>query len=506
MTATDSNASRAPSRPARRRSRDLRRRLRVRARAPRLSAGGRVRAGGRARASRSGHAAASRLRPRGLRRRRGAHLLCPPREAARDRPRAGPRADQPPRAGDRQGRWPTRAGTLLAGGICNTNVYDPADPASHKAVRAMFEEQVQWAVDAGVDFIIGETFSYAQEALIATDVDQEGGPGRGDHARDAPGRRHARGLDGGRRLQAHRGRGRRRRRAQLHPRPGDDDAAAAQDSRSDQGADGGAAGALPHLAGRSRRSSRCATRTTRRRASGRSRSRSIRSPATASRSPTSAARRSRSASAISACAAAPARITSARSPSPWASIRRRAGIRPTCRSTRSWARTSGSRRCRRTTPESCRPRCGPLSRAGNRAGRSRSSRRRCRHGSAATSTRPVGSSSVPAAIETVSRSAASQNSVPPHSRAEAAPRARRRRVPLESARLHHAQRRLRRRRIRADVPVRLAAHCAVAHDHVAQRPRDLVAHRAAKAASGRGVVHRRAPARSSLGLRPYAAR
>src|SRR4030095_14709484 len=44
------------------------------------------------------------------------------------------------------------------------------DASSHKAVRAMFEEQVGWAVDAGVDFVIGETFSYAQEALIALDV------------------------------------------------------------------------------------------------------------------------------------------------------------------------------------------------------------------------------------------------------------------------------------------------------------------------------------------------
>ena len=34
----------------------------------------------------------------------------------------------------------------------------------------MFEEQVQWAVDAGVDYIVGETFSWAQEALIALDV------------------------------------------------------------------------------------------------------------------------------------------------------------------------------------------------------------------------------------------------------------------------------------------------------------------------------------------------
>jgi betaine-homocysteine S-methyltransferase len=62
------------------------------------------------------------------------------------------------------------SGALFAGDICNTNIYDPADPASHKAVRAMFEEQVGWAVDAGVDFIVGETFSWAEEALIALDV------------------------------------------------------------------------------------------------------------------------------------------------------------------------------------------------------------------------------------------------------------------------------------------------------------------------------------------------
>ena len=67
------------------------------------------------------------------------------------------------------------SGALFAGDICNTNVYDPASPATHKAVRAMFEEQVRWAVDAGVDFIIGETFSYAQEALIALDVIKQAG-------------------------------------------------------------------------------------------------------------------------------------------------------------------------------------------------------------------------------------------------------------------------------------------------------------------------------------------
>jgi len=59
---------------------------------------------------------------------------------------------------------------LLAGDICNTNVYDPDDLESQANVRAIFEEQVGWAVDAGVDFIIGETFSWAQEALVALEV------------------------------------------------------------------------------------------------------------------------------------------------------------------------------------------------------------------------------------------------------------------------------------------------------------------------------------------------
>ena len=64
---------------------------------------------------------------------------------------------------------------LLAGDICNTNVYDSGDPESAATVRAMFEEQVGWAVDAGVDFVIGETFSWGEEALIALDVISETG-------------------------------------------------------------------------------------------------------------------------------------------------------------------------------------------------------------------------------------------------------------------------------------------------------------------------------------------
>jgi len=64
---------------------------------------------------------------------------------------------------------------LVAGNICNTNVFLPGDKQSKKESRAMFEEQVGWAMDAGVDFIIGETFSFAEEALLALEVIKHAG-------------------------------------------------------------------------------------------------------------------------------------------------------------------------------------------------------------------------------------------------------------------------------------------------------------------------------------------
>ncbi|HEY0129105.1 MAG TPA: homocysteine S-methyltransferase family protein [Rubrobacteraceae bacterium] len=62
------------------------------------------------------------------------------------------------------------SGALFAGNICNTNVYESGNEGAAREARAMFEEQVGWAVEAGVDFVIGETFSYAEEALIALEV------------------------------------------------------------------------------------------------------------------------------------------------------------------------------------------------------------------------------------------------------------------------------------------------------------------------------------------------
>ena len=59
------------------------------------------------------------------------------------------------------------SGCLLAGNISNTNIYEPDDAESHRLVRRAFAEQVGWAADAGVDFIIGETIGWLGEALIA---------------------------------------------------------------------------------------------------------------------------------------------------------------------------------------------------------------------------------------------------------------------------------------------------------------------------------------------------
>ena len=68
------------------------------------------------------------------------------------------------------GEGAAESGTLLAGNICNTNLFEPGSNESATQVRAMFEEQVAWAVEANADFIIGETFSYTEEALIALEV------------------------------------------------------------------------------------------------------------------------------------------------------------------------------------------------------------------------------------------------------------------------------------------------------------------------------------------------
>ena len=64
-------------------------------------------------------------------------------------------------------------GALVAGNVCNTWAYNPHDPASADVVRAMYAEQLGWAADEGIDFVIAETNDYLGEALIGLEVSQE---------------------------------------------------------------------------------------------------------------------------------------------------------------------------------------------------------------------------------------------------------------------------------------------------------------------------------------------
>jgi betaine-homocysteine S-methyltransferase len=64
---------------------------------------------------------------------------------------------------------------LVAGNISNSNIFDPTDAASKRAVEAMFEEMVGWAVDARVDVIIAETLYFHEEADIALKVIKRAG-------------------------------------------------------------------------------------------------------------------------------------------------------------------------------------------------------------------------------------------------------------------------------------------------------------------------------------------
>src|SRR6266481_4776018 len=64
-------------------------------------------------------------------------------------------------------------GALVAGNVCNTWAYDPQDTATAGVVRAMYAEQLGWAADEGIDFVIAETNDYLGEALIGLEVSQE---------------------------------------------------------------------------------------------------------------------------------------------------------------------------------------------------------------------------------------------------------------------------------------------------------------------------------------------
>lgn len=58
---------------------------------------------------------------------------------------------------------------LVAGNISLTWMYEPNSPSSADRVRQTFDEQLRVQVEEGVDFIIGETFSWLGEALLAVE-------------------------------------------------------------------------------------------------------------------------------------------------------------------------------------------------------------------------------------------------------------------------------------------------------------------------------------------------
>jgi len=68
-----------------------------------------------------------------------------------------------------------REPNLVAGNVSNSNIWNPDDKNSQLQVRKMFEEMVDWSTDEGVDFIIGETFYFAEEAFCALDVIKKAG-------------------------------------------------------------------------------------------------------------------------------------------------------------------------------------------------------------------------------------------------------------------------------------------------------------------------------------------
>ncbi|XP_033745753.1 betaine--homocysteine S-methyltransferase 1-like isoform X2 [Pecten maximus] len=68
-------------------------------------------------------------------------------------------------------------GTLMAGNLCNSTIYKKDDEPSIAMTKAMFKEQVEWAVKGGADFILGETFGEYGEAALALEAIKKYGNG-----------------------------------------------------------------------------------------------------------------------------------------------------------------------------------------------------------------------------------------------------------------------------------------------------------------------------------------
>ena len=64
---------------------------------------------------------------------------------------------------------------LVCGDVANTNIYDPGNTKTHSECQKMFEEQVAWAKEAGVDFVVAETINWTGEMKIALKAIKDAG-------------------------------------------------------------------------------------------------------------------------------------------------------------------------------------------------------------------------------------------------------------------------------------------------------------------------------------------
>src|ERR1700674_1410238 len=64
---------------------------------------------------------------------------------------------------------------LVAGNLSLTWMYEPGSASAADRVRKTFDEQLAVQVEEGVDFIIGETFSFLGEALLAVECGKKTG-------------------------------------------------------------------------------------------------------------------------------------------------------------------------------------------------------------------------------------------------------------------------------------------------------------------------------------------
>lgn len=58
---------------------------------------------------------------------------------------------------------------LVAGNLSLTWAYDPKDPKSEDHLRELFDRQIEIQIEGGVDFIIGETFTWMREAILCVE-------------------------------------------------------------------------------------------------------------------------------------------------------------------------------------------------------------------------------------------------------------------------------------------------------------------------------------------------